>query len=117
VILAFLGSRLPGRQILTFSQAPDGKSDDVNHAEAKLLLQRRDEMKVRVREPNRSGLKFLIFHHHPFSKATARVSLLNSNQERPLMSKRYRRDIALRRISPQSTRKSKSEVQMSGTHG
>ena len=32
------------QQIFTFSEAPDGKSDYVNHAEAELLLQRLDQM-------------------------------------------------------------------------
>jgi len=37
------------------SHAPDGESNDVNHAEAELFLQTVDDVKVRVSESNGGG--------------------------------------------------------------
>ena len=41
-------------QILSFGHAPDGESNDVNHAEAEFFLQAVNEIKVRVCEPDSS---------------------------------------------------------------
>jgi hypothetical protein len=44
--LSLFGGRGRGQYILTFSQAPDGESNHVNHAEPELFSQRLHEMKV-----------------------------------------------------------------------
>ena len=58
-ILGFRGKEL---QIFAFGHAPDGESNDVNHAEAELFLQAVDDVKVRLCEANGSGFKILVLH-------------------------------------------------------
>ena len=91
--------KVGGQQILTLSQAPNSKPNDVNHTEPEFFLQALNEMKVGVRETNGRGLEFLVLHELKFCNWTIGLSLLKINRECGETSDRYLRDIALRRIS------------------
>jgi len=67
------------QQIFTFSEAPDGKSDHVNHTETELFLQRLDQMKVRLREANCRRFEFLVPGHRLVLQVWDSSSLLRSN--------------------------------------
>jgi hypothetical protein len=67
------------QEIFTFSEAPDGKSDYVNHTETELFLQRLDQMKVRLREANCRRFEFLVPDHCPVLQVRDSSSLLRSN--------------------------------------
>jgi len=64
--LTLFRDRGKSQQILTFSKAPDGKSNHMNHTETELFLQRLDQMKVRLREANCRRFEFLVPGHCPF---------------------------------------------------
>jgi hypothetical protein len=62
VLLTLIKSGVGGRQILTLSQAPNRKPNDVNHAEPEFVSQEVNEMQVRLREANGRRLEFLVLH-------------------------------------------------------
>ena len=54
--------RKRGGYTLNFGQAPDGEPNDLNHPKSEFVSQRVNESEVGVREPNSSGLEFVIRH-------------------------------------------------------
>jgi hypothetical protein len=71
--------KIGGRQILTLSQAPNSKPNDVNHTEPELFLQAFNEMKVGARETNGRRLEFLVLHELKFCNWTTGLSLPKIN--------------------------------------
>jgi hypothetical protein len=67
VLLTLTEDRVGWQQILTLSQAPNRKPDDVNHTEPEFLLQAVNEMQVRVREANGRRFEFVVLHEWQFS--------------------------------------------------
>jgi hypothetical protein len=65
-------TRRRGGCILNFGQAPDGESNDLNHSESEFVAQRVNETEVGLREPNGSGLEFVIRHRCYFYNTTNR---------------------------------------------
>jgi hypothetical protein len=51
-----------GGYILNLGQASDGEPNDLNHSESEFVSQTVNETEVGVREPNGSGLEFVIRH-------------------------------------------------------
>jgi hypothetical protein len=66
VPLTLAKGRVGGPQILTLSQAPNRKPNDVNHTEPEFPLQGVNELKVQVREANGRRLQFLVLHECSF---------------------------------------------------
>ena len=53
--------------MLTLSQAPNRKPNDVNHTEPELFLQALNEKNVRISKANRRRLEFLVLHDSNFA--------------------------------------------------
>jgi hypothetical protein len=62
VLLTLTKGGVGRQQILTLSQAPNCKSNDVNHAEPEFVSKEVNEMHVRLREANGRRLEFLVLH-------------------------------------------------------
>ena len=62
MLLTLTKGGVGGQQILILSQAPNRKSNDVNHAEPEFVSKEVNEMHVRLREANGRRLEFLVLH-------------------------------------------------------